>query len=68
MTQRITHEDIAVEPTWLNIPKPNYDHKLQRNVDLPTLTGMGTPTFNGTRTFNSQGSPSDSDQDNDRSS
>jgi hypothetical protein len=68
MTKLINHEDLAVEPDIFEIVVPSYDHKKQKSSgNTPLMTGMGTPTFNGTRTFGPNGQPSDSDQDNDRS-
>lgn len=45
----------------------SYSHTTQSNtVTSPILSNTTTATFNGTRTFNHQGQPSDSDQDTDR--
>jgi hypothetical protein len=44
-----------------------YSHKTQRNtVTNPMSSNAQTSTFGGTRTFNFQGQPSDSDNDTDR--
>lgn len=68
MPKYITHEDIAVTPDKFEIVFPTYDHKAQKSLGTtPAMSGMGTPTFNGTQTYNHNGQPSDSDQDNDRS-
>lgn len=68
MSKYLTHEDIAVEPDKFAFVMPTYDHKLQKSSgSTPLMSGMGTPTFNGTQTYNHNGQPSDSDQDNDRS-
>jgi len=68
MTKLLTPEDIAVTPDKFDVVVPTYDHKKQKSSGLtPLMTGMGTPTFNGTQTYGGNGQPSDSDQDNDRS-
>lgn len=69
MSKLLTPEDIAVTPDNVEIIATSYDHQSQRNSNFtPMMTGMGTPTFGGTVTFNHSGQASDNDQDNDRSS
>jgi hypothetical protein len=68
MSKLLTPEDLAVQPVHFDFVAPTFDHKLQKSSgSTPMMSGMGTPTFGGTRTYNGQGQPSDSDQDNDRS-
>ena len=51
MTKLLTPEDIAVTPDKFDVVVPTYDHKKQKSSGLtPLMTGMGTPTFNGTQT------------------
>lgn len=67
MSKLLNHHDIALEIDELDLVEPSYDHKLQKSSgSTPLMTGMGTPTFNGTPTY-AGGKLSDSDQDNDRS-
>ena len=69
MHKMLTPEDLAVTPDFFTQAESTFDYDLQKNLSsTPLMTGMGTPTFNGTQTFDYQGRPSDSDQDNDRSS
>lgn len=69
VTKLLTPDDLASKPDFFEPAVTEYDHSLQRNLSsTPLMTGMGTPTFNGTQTFNHSGQPTDSDQDNDRSS
>ena len=69
MKTKLTPDDLAAKPDLLQIQASNFDYSKQKNlVSSPLMTGMGTPTFNGTQTFDFNGRPSDSDQDNDRSS
>jgi hypothetical protein len=68
MSLLITPDDLAVELETFDLFSGEYSHDLQRNVGLdPRMTGTGTVTFGGTRSYNASGMPSDSDQDNDRS-
>jgi hypothetical protein len=53
----LTYEDLAQTPQRIDLDVPNYSHSSQ------TGTGISMVTFNGTRTYNGQGAPSDSDQD-----
>ena len=69
MTKMLTPDDLAVTPDIFNPGEASFDYNLQKNLtSTPLMTGMGTPTFNGTQTYDFNGRPSDSDQDNDRSS
>ena len=63
-----TPDDLASTPEYLETAQSNFDYSTQKNTaSSPLMSGMGTPTFNGTQTFDYNGRPSDSDQDNDRS-
>lgn len=65
----LSPSDLAVKPDFFEPVIAEFDYLSQKNLaSSPLMTGMGTPTFNGTQTFDFNGRPSDSDQDNDRSS
>jgi hypothetical protein len=69
MSKLLTPNDLASKPDFVVPVESNFDYATQKNLSTtPLMTGMGTPTFNGTQTFDFNGRPSDSDQDNDRSS
>ena len=53
----LTYEDLAQAPQRINLEIPTYSHSSQTGFSISMLT------INGTRTFNNQGQPSDSDQD-----
>lgn len=68
MSPLMTPHDLADELETFDLFAGEYSHELQRNIGLdPRMTGTGTVTFGGTRTYSVSGMPSDSDQDNDRS-
>ena len=69
MSKMLTPADLAEKPDFFEPSVTEFDYLSQKNLATsPLMTGMGTPTFNGTQTFDFNGRPSDSDQDNDRSS
>lgn len=68
MEKRLSPNDLAVALPLIDINLGPYSHERQKRFgSAPEMTGMGTVTFGGTRTYGAQGQPSDSDQDNDRS-
>jgi hypothetical protein len=69
MSKMLTPSELATKPEYFEPTISEFDYLTQKNLaSSPLMTGMGTPTFNGTRTYDFNGRPSDSDQDNDRSS
>lgn len=69
MSKKLTPADLSAKPDFFEPVFAEFDYLDQKNLATsPLMTGMGTPTFNGTQTFDFNGRPSDSDQDNDRSS